>query len=121
MEGLSGPVHILFQYPVSDRMGCNASVIIWIAETSGAFSILYRIEWVVTQFGNLTGYATACFQYPVSDRMGCNEIDAEKASVVAFIDFQYPVSDRMGCNQVSDITPTIIKSLSVSCIGSNGL
>ena len=62
-----------FQYPVSDRMGCNV------------------------RRGIITSTWAVDFQYPVSDRMGCNDgkvinycLDPES--------FQYPVSDRMGCN-----------------------
>ena len=36
------------------------------------FSILYRIEWVVTTDERTLAAGTGFFQYPVSDRMGCN-------------------------------------------------
>ena len=87
----------LFQYPVSDRMGCNRKAvdhkaplwesfsilyrIEWVVTRSRirympspfpSFSILYRIEWVVTLYRPWGRYSAHRFQYPVSDRMGCN-------------------------------------------------
>ena len=38
-----------------------------------SFSILYRIEWVVTHQADTHGRQDHVFQYPVSDRMGCNK------------------------------------------------
>ena len=38
----------LFQYPESDRMGCNKAAIPDIQRGVDTFSILNRIEWVVT-------------------------------------------------------------------------
>ena len=60
------------------------------------FSILYRIEWVVTAGWGQAAVGAGGFQYPVSDRMGCNIVFGQLADEVG--DFQYPVSDRMGCN-----------------------
>ena len=87
-----------FQYPVSDRMGCNPVALA---------RMVMSVE---------------IFQYPVSDRMGCNNMPGlwsrywyqlsvscvgsnglQPCSHVARHgragDFQYPVSDRMGCNR----------------------
>ena len=61
-----------------------------------SFSILYRIEWVVTGQVTLGGAVENDFQYPVSDRMGCNLAWVAQPFAYTF-------------------------HLSVSCIGSNGL
>ena len=42
------------------------------ADWKVAFSILNRIEWVVTSILHSTGNTYNGFQYPESDRMGCN-------------------------------------------------
>ena len=84
-----------FQYPVSDRMGCNLFSVKRLRATTFSFSILYRIEWVVTSLPNLA-------------------LDFYQA-------FQYPVSDRMGCNIEVHMNDELAAQLSVSCIGSNGL
>ena len=65
---------------------------------NNTFSILYRIEWVVTTTDAYRALIHKDFQYPVSDRMGCNlrrAVVRVRPSI-----FQYPVSDRMGCNSV---------------------
>ena len=84
-----------FQYPVSDRMGCNEALEMFLSKFKETFSILYRIEWVVTLAADPRAANLQVFQYPVSDRMGCN-----------FDRYKYPVTSY---------------KLSVSCIGSNGL
>ena len=38
-----------FQYPVSDRMGWNKTVVLCHYQLNRSFSILYRIEWVETK------------------------------------------------------------------------
>ena len=85
-----------------------------------SFSILYRIEWVVTRREDVEGIAERLFQYPVSDRMGCNYglVGMGDRGVATF---QYPVSDRMGCNLHFLHVWMCRQELSVSCIGSNGL
>ena len=101
-------------------MGCNYGLMNKCAILKPTFSILYRIEWVVTLGWLKAVKDTETFQYPVSDRMGCNEAwDAEQARRVP--DFQYPVSDRMGCNGGREQAEQGAHRLSVSCIGSNGL
>ena len=84
-----------------------------------AFSILYRIEWVVTTQTVSLSLPAAIFQYPVSDRMGCNL--GRWALAGKLEGFQYPVSDRMGCNLDARADAADGDELSVSCIGSNGL
>ena len=61
-----------FQYPLSDRVGCNRFDL-WLHDDGPAsFSILSRIEWAVTPQGLIHGYRDIGFQYPLSDRVGCN-------------------------------------------------
>ena len=88
---------VSFQYPVSDRMGCNFDEDGKVKSfTIRTFSILCRIEWVVTSGASPGSRVVIAFQYPVSDRMGCNS--APTPIRTAKSAFQYPVSDRMGCN-----------------------
>jgi len=85
-----------FQYPVSDRMGCNEMVArletledalsVSCVGSNGLqrgrrddghragppFSILCRIEWAATSLPSPSPLVGGYFQYPVSDRMGCN-------------------------------------------------
>ena len=61
-----------FQYPLSDRVGCNLPRRVTSIGALGSFSILSRIEWAVT-LGRLPLVRRECdFQYPLSDRVGCN-------------------------------------------------
>ena len=125
-------------------MGCNFVAGDGAGRGRRSFSILYRIEWVVTEaLGRGRGPGDV-FQYPVSDRMGCNweEVGGVPFVLVPFSilyriewvvtppppphslyrrTFQYPVSDRMGCNACGAGTTIMTTPLSVSCIGSNGL
>ena len=94
-RSIARPLRAHFQYPVSDRMGCNSVSRLRPGPRRSAFSILYRIEWVVTTFAEAASLLVALFQYPVSDRMGCNFLNLSQ-----FLE---------------------ALKLSVSCIGSNGL
>jgi len=109
-----------FQYPVSDRMGCNSTpacrpgkpttLSVSCVGSNGLqpvsgnrlpfslrpFSILCRIEWAAT----FTSFASSMPLKPF---------------------FQYPVSDRMGCNGLTRVILSRCNTLSVSCVGSNGL
>jgi len=119
----------LFQYPVSDRMGCNTYDSVLVGFELPTFSILCRIEWAATsqevlglplrvrlsvscvgsnglqlQPGHCRAVPKRDFQYPVSDRMGCNVHPRQEGRPSS--DFQYPVSDRMGCNYVVNVSLT---------------
>ncbi len=85
-----------FQYPRTDRMGCDVSNVpsIWSDEPlsvssngsnglrrgadgvqhvfRAAFSILERIEWAATPGHADAAAAARTFQYPRTDRMGCD-------------------------------------------------
>ncbi len=83
---------LCFQYPLSDRRGCNCA---WMQENG----------WVPD------------FQYPLSDRRGCNSPCAARRSSSAGT-FQYPLSDRRGCNPILQHHTTRFACLSVSSVGS---
>ncbi len=63
---------LIFQYPRTDRMGCDR-----LKSTAGIalflpFSILERIEWAATRDTYSTCARSQNFQYPRTDRMGCD-------------------------------------------------
>ena len=62
-----------------------------------AFSILYRIEWVVTYSGHLLaeGYTKA---FSILYRIEWVVTTPPSGGNGSCWPFQYPVSDRMGCN-----------------------
>ena len=86
---------MIFQYPVSDRLDCNAEQDEWLDRAEKAFSILCRIVWIVTRGAGHPPPRPTSFQYPVSDRLDCNRSYTEQHSRLA--------------------------DLSVSCVGSSGL
>jgi len=61
-----------FQYPRSDRAGCNQSLAERMVQSAGPFSILGRIERDATLPGETPALIPTDFQYPRSDRAGCN-------------------------------------------------
>ena len=88
---------LAFQYPVSDRMGCNQARAVRVATALRPFSILYRIEWVVT-LRQVRGAGAEVPAFSILYR-----IEWVVTGLVALLGprdhaFQYPVSDRMGCN-----------------------
>ena len=110
-----------FQYPVSDRMGCNNSS----AESASASAQDLSVSCVGSnglQRMESKGRYPDCknFQYPVSDRMGCNN----NGEVGLFPWVQLSVS-CVGSNGLQlahvRIMHTETQQLSVSCVGSNGL
>ena len=68
------PLVLLFQYPLSDRAGCNWARFSPLHLQSAAFSILSRIERAVTRYCYLCCEVASLFQYPLSDRAGCNPV-----------------------------------------------
>jgi len=134
----------LFQYPRSDRAGCNPGGGRAPGESRAPFSILGRIERDATPPGGMPYCEPYIFQYPRSDRAGCNVFEDEEsalnyalsvssvgssgmqpagAEVIARAReaFQYPRSDRAGCNSRMRSRRLSVASLSVSSVGSSGM
>jgi len=86
-----------FQYPRSDRAGCNPrrQGPCWYSPSS--FSILGRIERDATAYSMWACICAGAFQYPRSDRAGCNRAGCWQLPATS-PGFQYPRSDRAGCN-----------------------
>ncbi len=115
---------VVFQYPRTDRMGCDPCASTWQTSSSqlsvssngsnglrpplhriphgrrGTFSILERIEWAATGGGGRGSLSVSAFQYPRTDRMGCDRLPVFAVRRV-LLSFQYPRTDRMGC----DVSP----------------
>ncbi len=86
-----------FQYPRTDRMGCDSLSGKRHYNPRHAFSILERIEWAATNEIHFLTLEDFIFQYPRTDRMGCDsEREYER---LLKRHFQYPRTDRMGCDQ----------------------
>jgi len=134
-----------FQYPRSDRAGCNHQCCPIVRYRFRPFSILGRIErdatdlqnWLVPwsvklsvssvgssgmQPGSVgTGISPpGGFQYPRSDRAGCNSGSGCSAPESDCF-FQYPRSDRAGCNHIRGPDLRQLSYLSVSSVGSSGM
>ncbi len=62
-----------FQYPRTDRMGCDTGQNTARAKRNATFSILERIEWAATKPVPEPGQRGNHFQYPRTDRMGCDQ------------------------------------------------
>ena len=133
-----------FQYPRTDRMGCDHTVLAIADDTVPPFSILERIEWAATVQADEGQPPAGHFQYPRTDRMGCDTTMREEItrmresfSILERIEwaatscqclewirtilFQYPRTDRMGCDSCLRYTSSCCFLLSVSSNGSNGL
>jgi len=134
-----------FQYPRSDRAGCNQGVRVGCTGRGLAFSILGRIERDATTRALARAYRLVFFQYPRSDRAGCNpelrervlqsprsfsilgRIERDATVWVGYyfwvrVGFQYPRSDRAGCNPSCQAgLPSAWHRLSVSSVGSSGM
>jgi len=70
-RGQQGRPH--FQYPRSDRAGCNQRAVQDREAQHKTFSILGRIERDATQSRAQRCRWASVFQYPRSDRAGCNK------------------------------------------------
>ena len=95
-------IQLPFQYPRTDRMGCDARSLSRIGWSGLPFSILERIEWAATQAGGahiVEPHGGVVFQYPRTDRMGCDAGNRSRTSGRR-LRFQYPRTDRMGCDLV---------------------
>ncbi len=64
--------HTAFQYPRTDRMGCDQIVAGGRVMALVPFSILERIEWAATPASPGRPATPTLFQYPRTDRMGCD-------------------------------------------------
>ena len=110
-----------FQYPRTDRMGCDQSLSRPGVTESVSFSILERIEWAATTTGSSSRPRRGRLQYPRTDRMGCDFNVLKRAAVIhdpsvssngsnglrqplchaehaVERGLQYPRTDRMGCD-----------------------
>ena len=112
---------IAFQYPRSDRAGCNGECFVVIPALNFAFSILGRIERDATPHPWISILQLTYFQYPRSDRAGCN-----CAIPYWFCFIQQPLSvssvgsSGMQLEGIVDITG-VPAGLSVSSVGSSGM
>ncbi len=138
------PCHSSFQYPRTDRMGCDLGGVGWtcallcLSVSSNGSNGLRRGH------GRVIGQQRIHFQYPRTDRMGCD--GKRRNGRRPPPRFQYPRTDRMGCDTVVSFpllnfhetfsileriewaatlyqsrTMLLVLSLSVSSNGSNGL
>ena len=89
-----------FQYPRSDRAGCNfVTAIRWdgpllvLSVSSVGSSGMQHV------YPHPDSDPHSHFQYPRSDRAGCNAFPPG-GQIVAVLHFQYPRSDRAGCNDL---------------------
>ena len=120
-----------FQYPRSDRAGCNVLCGHSGVKLRSAFSILGRIERDATHLLLPGDRGRGHFQYPRSDRAGCNAACVEAGSGVSGLSvssvgssgmqppvlpdcplplpaFQYPRSDRAGCNRSAKLAGAVV-------------
>ncbi len=133
-----------FQYPRTDRIGCDSAQNPARVGRGLTFSILERIESAATPVcSTLTSHAL-CFQYPRTDRIGCDIKAARTNGIFLYLSvssngsnrlrqwrppkatgnllyFQYPRTDRIGCDSAANRSRIASGSLSVSSNGSNRL
>ncbi len=87
-----------FQYPRTDRMGCDlftsfspAPTLRLSVSSNGSNGLRHDMtSFCVTDGGG--------FQYPRTDRMGCDP-DLRRLTAQGDLLFQYPRTDRMGCDR----------------------
>ena len=91
--------HHHFQYPRSDRAGCNVSTPPPSEGCAPGFQYP-RSDRAGCNGVGVEVRQTGCgvFQYPRSDRAGCNEFP-HRTRRCGICRFQYPRSDRAGCNK----------------------
>ena len=109
-----------FQYPRTDRMGCDIVQIEVPVGQSPPFSILERIEWAATgcEVGERLTWTN--FQYPRTDRMGC---DAHGAPCAERGWRSFSILERIewAATAPRSLSAAPCQCLSVSSNGSNGL
>ncbi len=109
-----------FQYPRTDRMGCDSSLSTWPVKCSALSVSSNGSNGLRHLLVGSVQHTHGGFQYPRTDRMGCDTLTSA-ARVVKCSLFQYPRTDRMGCDKPEICTPRPRAQLSVSSNGSNGL
>ena len=110
-----------FQYPRTDRMGCNLTFDSSILPTDTSFSILERIEWAATELVSLlteehrafsileriewaaTGLsqirpAAKPLSFSILERIEWAATIRRSCPLSVLTIFQYPRTDRMGCD-----------------------
>ncbi len=87
----------LFQYPRTDRMGCDNGVIAPELVQAFAFSILERIEWAATA-ESAQGQERRNAAFSILERIEWAATDYLASEQRWLSLFQYPRTDRMGCD-----------------------
>ena len=133
-----------FQYPRTDRMGCDLRLAQEMEKQLQAFSILERIEWAATVRASACRSARHDLSVSSNGSNGLRRTRSitrreatETFSILERIEwaatrrlvelqhqvalFQYPRTDRMGCDACTSMIRAQCVRLSVSSNGSNGL
>ncbi len=114
----SPPRH--FQYPRTDRMGCDRMLASAVSLPSRSFSILERIEWAATSSDTAQSGASIHFQYPRTDRMGCDRDAPQPGIGLSWLSVSSNGSNGLRRCKRGYTAPSPL-FLSVSSNGSNGL
>ncbi len=109
-----------FQYPRTDRMGCDCDPRMACTTSAHQLSVSSNGSNGLRHPDGVHASSPPTFQYPRTDRMGCDAL-AARSRRASPRSFQYPRTDRMGCDSPCQRMPVSIESLSVSSNGSNGL
>ncbi len=106
-----------FQYPLSDRVRWNATVIRSEARGQSCFSILYRIELGGTHFFVEVVQHIVRFSILYRIELGGTEFRLDFGEFLQ--EFQYPLSDRVRWNELDPVQGNPQAVVSVSSIGSS--
>ena len=134
----------MFQYPQTDRRGCNSRVREDVFDELGCFSIHKRIEGGATGRPMVFLWCIQCVSVSTNGSKGVQPLDIIKAIVgkkgfsihkrieggatrqignilLPRLKFQYPQTDRRGCNNPKTSARTFLLFVSVSTNGSKGV
>ena len=92
-----------FQYPRTDRMGCNVVTAQPVFNAFAPFSILERIEWAATVGADAQVVRRPAFSILERIEWAATAVAPGRARI--HTSFQYPRTDRMGCNHRRALWP----------------